>query len=432
MAVEFSEKQSAVLDMLRNTRESVLVTGVAGCGKSTIVRSWLETADLGRTMILAPTGIAALNVGGSTIHRAFGFRLDMNPDNPQISLKVRSLLYTVDTIVIDEVSMVRADLLSAMDIVLRSVKHKRDVPFGGVRLVLVGDFYQLPPVVRQEEERWLEQKHGSRAGWSFLSPAFQALSPRVFYLGQSFRQAGDGSFVSLLNGVRNLDPNVVGQINEIAKRAVFAGEEVPRLCTTRRLVTQHNEAGLRRLGQPAMVIDPTFSGDTSKIPKDEQEPIVLAEGARVMLTRNGAGYVNGSLGTLVDFEATATLWDGAIVPAIEVKLDKGYNVVVPRETTEIFGYEPSEDHEKLVKVVLASISQYPLALAYGWTIHKSQGQTLEKAVVDLGRGAFAHGQTYVALSRLTSAEGLYLSQPLTRSDLLLDPDVVEFCKAHTF
>ncbi len=428
---DFSDKQRAVLDVLSNTRESVLVTGVAGCGKSTIIREWLGNTSTARTMLLAPTGIAALNVGGSTIHRAFGFMPGMNADNPRITLKVKSLLYTTETIVVDEVSMVRADLLHSMDVVMRSVKHKLDVPFGGVRMVFVGDFYQLPPVVRQEEERYMEQKHGSRAGWMFLSPVFKKLNPRVFYLAQSFRQAGDGSFTDLLNQVRNLDPNSVNAVNEIAKRAVHAGEEIPRLCSTKKLVAQHNYAGLQRLGKPAYVLEPKLDGDLSKIPADAKESTTLAEGARVMITSNGAGYVNGSLGTLLSFEATAETWQGAIVSAIAVRLDAGYDVTVPQHLTEVFGYEVSDDNENLEKVVIASVTQYPLMLAYGYTIHKSQGQTLDRAVIDLGRGAFAHGQTYVALSRLRSADGLYLSQPLTRSDLLLDPDVVEFCKSHT-
>ena len=433
---DFSEKQQAVLTALRDSQRSALVTGVAGCGKSTIIREWMQGSDLGRTMLLAPTGIAALNVGGSTIHRAFGFMPNMDTDDPRITLKTKSLLYTVDTIVIDEVSMVRADLFGAMDIVLRSVKRQLDVPFGGVRMVLVGDFYQLPPVVQQEEERWMEQEHGSRAGWVFFSPRFEALDPQVFYLGQSFRQAGDGSFTALLNGIRKLDTSVVASINEIAKRPEFAGEEVPRLCSTKKLVSTHNDAGLRRLsalGKQVVSIEPTFTGDQTKIPREAAETLILAEGARVMITRNGAGYVNGSLGTLTSFDATAETWDGTTVAAIEVMLDKGYAVTVPREVTEVYGYEPDPEaaNKKVRKTVLATVSQYPLLLAYAWTIHKSQGQTLEKACIDLGRGAFAHGQTYVALSRLTSADGLYLAQPITRSDLLIDPDVVRFCESHT-
>jgi ATP-dependent exoDNAse (exonuclease V) alpha subunit len=187
---------------------------------------------------------------------------------------------------------------------------------------------------------------------------------------------------------------------------------------------------LRKLGVPSVVIEPQLSGDVSKIPRDAQEPIVLAEGARVMITRNGAGYVNGSLGTLRSFDATAETWDGKTVTAIQVELDTGAVVYVPRDEADVIGYEVDPKTSKPVKVVLATVSQYPLSLGYAWTIHKSQGQTLAQACIDLGSGAFAHGQTYVALSRLTSSEGLYLAQPLSRSDLLLDPDVVDYFKQY--
>jgi ATP-dependent exoDNAse (exonuclease V) alpha subunit len=355
----------------------------------------------------------------------------MDSDDPRISLKTKSLLRFVDTIVIDEVSMVRADLLGAMDIVLRSIKRKLDVPFGGVRMIMVGDFYQLPPVVPQEEERWLEQKHGSRAGWCFYAPCFKELSPKVFYLAESFRSQGDARYTDLLNAVRRLDPNVVGSLNELAQAGRLAGDDVPRLCARKADVVRKNEAGLRSLGVPGVWVHPVLGGDVSKIPRESQDPIVLAEGARVMILRNGAGYANGSLGTLTSFEETATRWDGAQVPAMGVRVDgrngaEGPLVTVPRDTSEIIGYEPDPETGKPHKVVVASVEQVPLALGYAWTIHKSQGQTLEKACIDLGRGAFAHGQTYVALSRLTTSAGLYLEQPLSKSDLLLDPDVVEY------
>lgn len=276
----------------------------------------------------------------------------------------------------------------------------------------------------------MEQNHGSRAGWCFYAPCFRGLEPTVFYLGESFRSRGDSRYTDILNGVRNLDPCSVDAINEIARPWTQAGDEVPRLCARKADVAQRNEAGLRKLGAQVFRIDPVLSGDIQKIPREEQEPIYLAEGARVMCTRNGAGYVNGSLGSITSLDAQATTWDGRIVAAIEVKLDNGNRVCVPRDEKEVIGYDIEQSgtkrDSKPIKVVLASVQQYSVSLAYAWTIHKSQGQTLERACVDLGRGAFAHGQTYVALSRLTSAAGLYLSAPLSKSDLLLDPDVVSY------
>lgn len=420
---DFSQAQQQVIDTLLGTDDSVLVTGVAGCGKSTVLRHWRSRAT-DRALVLAPTGVAALNVGGSTIHRAFGFRPNMDVSDPRITLKVKSLLHTIDTIVIDEVSMLRADLLHAMDVVLRSVKRS-EAPFGGVRMVMVGDFWQLPPVVRSEEERDMEENHGSRYGWVFFAPAFQKLEPKIFFLRQSFRQQG-GAFTDVLNRVRHGDPAVAKAINAMAGNAAAAGDKAPRLCARKNDVARYNADGLRALGSPVITIPPDITGDRNKIPRDAQEPVVLAEGARVMITRNGNGYVNGSVGTLVDFDAEAELWDGTIVPAIEVKLDSGVRVVVPREEQEVIGYTVDPKTKKPVKEVLASVRQYPLNLGYAWTIHKSQGQTLDAALIDLGRGAFAHGQTYVALSRLRTGAGLYLAGPLQHTDLLIDPDVPAF------
>lgn len=429
--IAFSSQQQEILDFLRDSRRSLMITGVAGCGKSTIVRQWLKEPHPG-TIVVAPTGVAALNVGGSTIHRVFGFHPNMNMEDPRISIQAKSLLYTVDTIVIDEISMVRADLLGAMDLVLRSIKRRRE-PFGGVRLVMVGDFWQLPPVVREEEERWMEKKHGSRAGWVFFAPCFEDLNPKVFFLEESFRQAGDAHFVQILNDVRNGRPEVLGALNELGRPPEHRsppgsplGFEVPRLCARRADVARYNTMGLQTLSGPSVVLEPTFTGDVAKIPRDAKESLVLAEGARVMITRNGSGYVNGSLGTLTTFDAWAETYEGETVQAIGVRLDNGTRVAVPRDEKEVIGYEVDPDTSQPHKVVIASVGQYPLMLGYSWTIHKSQGQTLDDAVIDLGRGAFAHGQTYVAVSRLRSSQGLYLASPLSRSDLLIDPDVPHF------
>jgi ATP-dependent DNA helicase PIF1 len=424
----FDEEQGAAYDALVNTDESILLTGVAGCGKSTIIRKFLETrGDRGNIMVCAPTGVAALNIGGATIHRAFGLTPRTDLENPGVSLKVKSTLYWVDTIVIDEASMVRADLLNALNIIMKRVKHSSE-PFGGVRMIFVGDFYQLPPVVKREEEDYLEQRHGSRTGWMFFAPCFKALSPRVFFLNKSYRQAEDGSFTSLLNRVRNVDLSVVAELNAIARPANTAGEAVPRLCARKKSVDHYNGIGLQQNGVQPTAVYPLMRGDVNKIPFEEQSALWLAEGARVMCTRNGNGYVNGSLGTLTSFNGEATLWNGEVVPAMIVRLDKGYDVAVPRETKEILGYEADNDG-KLHKVVIADVSQLPLQLGYGWTIHKSQGQTLDAAVIDLGGGAFAHGQTYVGLSRVTSAAGLYLQGQLRADDLLLDTDVLHYFRS---
>jgi ATP-dependent exoDNAse (exonuclease V) alpha subunit len=444
----FSPKQKAALDVLLNTRDNVLLTGVAGCGKSTIIREFLRQMALRKAetgtgrlpVVCAPTGIAALNVGGTTIHKLFGLGIDFDVTRPKLSNRALGILGYIDTIIIDEISMVRSDLFHMMDIALKRA-NSNTRPFGGTRIIMVGDPYQLPPVVKRQEAQFLETNYGTAAGWCFLSPQFETLNPRVFYLQDSFRQA-DTTFVDLLNRVRDKDLSAVSALNAIARSHELAPETVPWLCSYKADMDVRNYKMLRALDEQIGTIRPDLEGDTSSAPKEILEPVELAIGARVMITKNAQGwegappeYVNGSLGWVEDFSATAYVWkkddDGnwAKSPkdAIGVRLDSGVVVNVPAFEYELTKLEPNSKTAELEKVRVGAVRQYPLTLAWAITIHKAQGMGFDAAVVNLGeRGAFAHGQAYVALSRLKSAQGLYLRHPLMKRDLQCDANVPKF------
>lgn len=455
----FSNAQQAVFDVLVGTKENVLLTGIAGCGKSTVIRAFIRheaerveelrvKAAMGsiklspEPIIVAPTGIAALNVGGSTIHRMFGIRPDFDITKPIFNRKQLAILAYAHCIIVDEVSMVRADLFHMMDLCLQEANGNRR-PFGGTRMILVGDPYQLPPVVTSAAERkYLAATYGSEAGWFFLAPQFHALEPRVFYLQESFRQT-EGSFISLLNRVRDNDKSVVPELNAVAKDYEQAPDTAPWVCSYKNDAEIRNYKMLRELGTEIAEIPPDLSGDTSTAPKELLASVELAIGARVMITRNASAvhpvkpeYVNGSLGWVRNFEAKAYVWEpnpaepGRWIEkerdAIRIELDDGRFVNVPAFEWEIIKTAP-DAKGVLVKTRVGSVTQYPLALAWAITVHKAQGQGFPEAVIHLGeKGAFAHGQAYVALSRLTSAEGLYLRAPLQKGDLRLDKEVPAF------
>jgi ATP-dependent exoDNAse (exonuclease V) alpha subunit len=445
--MDFSPAQNTALAFLTDDTRSCLISGVAGSGKSTIVRAyqaWRVEQDLPEVPTVAPTGIAALNVGGSTIHRLFGLRpqTDTSAMRVRLEQRVSDRLRGLDALIVDEVSMVRADLFSYMDKALRFAKGN-DEPFGGVRMIFVGDYWQLPPVVQRIEQDMMLDRFGSKAGWNFLCPAFTALAPKVFFLAQSFRQGRDAQFAALLNGVRDNESGACKLVNRAARKGHEAPATAPVLCSTNRAADDRNRQGLAAVDGEERTLEAVVSGDEAKIPQEARAPITLRQGCRVMITRNksiqqveGDDYVNGSVGTLTDFDSSCTVREGqemVVKAALEVQLDGGGTAYVPMVTDEVIEYVAAKDEDDrpiVEKKEVASVTRYPVKLGYAWTIHKSQGQTLEAAVIDLGRGAFAHGMTYVALSRVTTAEGLFLAGPVKPRDLKLDPAVPRFFEAH--
>ena len=419
--VALSSQQSEVLERIENSSDHVFITGRAGTGKTTLLQAFVEnTAKV--VAVSAPTGVAALAVGGQTIHSLLRLPLGIIGSRelgfiPKESLAV---LANLDALVIDEVSMVSADVLDALDKRLRQAKRKRNTPFGGIQLIMFGDPYQLAPVVSGQAEKAYYQDH-YRSPWFFDAKVWRETEMSVQELDTIHRQA-DSEFRAVLNALREgrMEAEMGRMLNEQGLRQPEEPELIT-LATTNQAVTRINSAALEGLPGKAKIAHADIEGDfgsTAAYPADDE--LVLKPGAKVMFLRNdtqgtdGPRFVNGTLGTVVK------ITDSVIVDV------EGESILVEPVTWEKVKYDYSPTTKVLSQDVVAEFTQFPLRLAWAVTIHKAQGKTLDAAVIDLGSRAFAPGQTYVAFSRLTSLEGLYLKRPLSPADIIVDEHVVRF------
>nr|WP_276548828.1 exonuclease domain-containing protein [Brachybacterium muris] len=408
----------------------LFLTGKAGTGKSTLIRHYLEQTDRS-TITVAPTGIAALNVDGYTIHRLFSFPLGVTEEHVRGGSyypgRFAKALKELDTLIVDEASMVRADLFDALSAALELYGPRPGSPFGGVQLVLVGDLYQLPPVVTDHEAGWIEERYGTP--FFFSARSFDEDTFPVAELSTVFRQQGDDRLVDLLNAVREgaLLEEARAELNRRTDPDFEPGldEFWLTLATTNRIVGARNRQMLERLPGPVQSFTAQISGDTDGFEKPTEETLRIAVGAQVMLLNNDPldRWVNGTLGRITAIGADS---DG---PVVTVLLRDGRTEQVREHTWEIT--RPSVEGGALVHQVIGTFTQLPMKLAWAITIHKSQGQTLDRVVVDLTGGTFANGQLYVALSRCTSLAGLVLRREVLPRDLKTDQRVRRYLASGT-
>ena len=414
-STELAPEQQAVFDTIETTREHIFVTGRAGTGKSTLL-NYLAGHSSKQVVVCAPTGVAALNVGGQTVHSLFRLPIGVIADHPiRHTADVRKLLSTIETLVIDEVSMVNADLLDAIDRALRQARQKPYEAFGGVQVVLFGDPYQLAPVPGDADERayFVDQY---RSMWFFDAKVWNDTDLRIYELGTIHRQREE-EFRFMLNAVRH------GMVTaEIAERLNDVGARTPPETGTITLATRNdsvnsiNAKALARLPGRTLTAKAEITGEFSGRAYPADEALELKVGAQVMFLRNDSDqrWVNGSIGRVT--RVTTTVF---------VEIDGEEHEVQPA-IWERFRYSYSAVTKELKRDIVAEFQQFPLRLAWAVTIHKSQGKTYDSAIVDLGQRSFAPGQTYVALSRITALDGLYLSRSLRPNDIIVDDDVRRF------
>jgi ATP-dependent exoDNAse (exonuclease V) alpha subunit len=413
--VTLSAEQQAVFERIETTRDHIFVTGRAGTGKSTLLNhlSWHTSKQV---VICAPTGVAALNVGGQTIHSLFRLPIGVIADHEiEQSRELRKLLGTIDTIVIDEVSMVNADLLDAVDRSLRQARQRPHEAFGGAQVVLFGDPYQLAPVPGDADERaYFEDQY--RSMWFFDAKVWGEADLTIYELSVIHRQH-EAEFKYLLNAVRHgrVTAEIAKRLNDTGARPAPADGAIT-LATTNSTVTRINAAELAKLPGRALTARAEVSGEFGGRSYPADEALELKVGAQVMFLRNDSDqrWVNGSIGTVTKIDST--VW---------VEVDGETHQVQPA-VWEKYRYSYSPATKALKKDIVAEFTQFPLRLAWAVTIHKSQGKTYERAIVDLGQRSFAPGQTYVALSRISELEGLYLTRPLRPSDIIVDENVLRF------
>jgi ATP-dependent DNA helicase PIF1 len=438
--VNLSTEQQNLFDYIEGSENNIFVTGRAGTGKSTLL-SYLIDNTKKKFAVCAPTGVAALNVGGVTIHSLFGFPfgiLGTEDIGRHLNRRTREVLAAIDMLVIDEVSMVNADLMDTMSRAMGIARGKRKLPFGGAQVVMFGDPYQLAPVPGNNEERaYMAENYQSN--WFFDAHVWREDSLERYELSEIFRQH-DEHFKTILNAIRDgsCTQEMLDYINTCGNRFP-PHDDVIRLATINESVNSVNRSRMARIESPAKRFDAVFSAADEKafgrtLPA---EPVVeLKVGAQVMFIKNDDSstkkgptgpikrWVNGTIGRVLELPSSG----GVIVEVDGERLEVGRSTweKVRYEIDEQFDEETGKVKEVLIAVPLAEFQQIPLRLAWAVTVHKSQGQTYDEVVIDMGRGAFSPGQTYVALSRVRSLEGLYLTRAIKMSDVMVDQDVLRF------
>ena len=420
--MSFDKVHDEIIDLLSEDADQqfIFLTGAAGTGKTTLLERVKNQLSL-KKMVVAPTGIAALNIGGTTINSAFRIGFDTIPViTKSKDPRFVKLLRNLELLIIDEVSMVRAPMLDAISQSLQ-IHRNSEEPFGGVHVLACGDLFQLPPIIKESEERIIYEKYDSV--YFFDSHSFKEMKAINFFeLTESFRQEEDQKFCELLNNIRigkDLEPTI-SQINSNCFDPTLESDFYMTLTSRKKRAEELNEYKLGHIEGQEEVIKSNESGDLNENDLPAPRELKIKVGANVMFIKNDpeGRWVNGTLGTVSECLDKKK-------KHIKVKINNKTHKVEREEWNKVrFTYD--EDSDEVLEEVISSFKQFPIKLGWAVTIHKSQGLTLESCSVDLGSGAFATGQAYVALSRCKNLNSLHLQRELKVSDALVDPDIIDF------
>lgn len=419
-----------LFDQIENSDKSYFISGKAGTGKSTFIHYFARNTKK-RILLTAFTGIAAINVGGETLHSFFLFPLKpLMPGDEEIKIfhrnsPKRKVIQNLDVLVIDEVSMLRSDILEAIDHSLRMNGGDPSKVFGGKQILFVGDIFQLPPVLNQRNEAEAALfKEKFRSHYFFDSLAFKELKPTYFEFGKVHRQKEDQRFVQLLEKVRRCeeDPFMLEEINDRYNPAVTDDmADFTILLTAHNYVADHeNSRKLKALPYRSYLFQAKTEGNFSMERFPTSPVLELKKNAQIIFVKNDLSgdrrWVNGTIG-IIDFISD---------DHIEVRLQEGKTYKIERETWENRRYSYDRQKRQIVSELVGTFTQFPIKLAWAITIHKSQGLSFDNVIIDLGRGAFVNGQAYTALSRCRRLSGITLRRRLSFSDLILDERIVDF------
>ncbi len=429
-SIDLNREFKQALELMENSGKSVFITGRAGTGKSTLLTYFCKTTKK-KVVVLAPTGVAALNVKGQTIHSFFKFRPNITMERVR---KIRSsdegknIYQKLDALVIDEISMVRADLLDCVDKFLRLNGPKDNKPFGGIQMIFIGDLYQLSPVVTGSDKEIFNTLY--KTPYFYSAHVFDSFEMEFIELQKVYRQH-DEKFINLLNSVRNNSITEEG-LALLKQRYNPQFEPSPGdfyvyLTTTNAMAETINVARLAKLDSPLFTFTGEIEGEFGKENLPTAIDLQIKTGAQIMMLNNDVEgrWVNGSIG-----EIKGLIINDKGEDVIIADLGDGSTVEITPFTWEI--YRSFVDNGQLESEVIGTFTQYPLMLAWAVTIHKSQGKTFDNVIIDIGKGTFAHGQTYVALSRCTSLEGIVLVKPLLKKHIWTDFKVVDFLTKYQY
>ena len=420
--------------LINYTHQSVFLTGKAGTGKSTFLK-YIRDNIKKKYVVLAPTGIAAVNVGGVTMHSFFRIPLKpLLPDDTDFAVKrlrermkypkdLRKLIKELELIIIDEISMVRADVIDFIDKILRVYSSNMREPFGGKQLLLVGDIFQLEPVVTSDMREVLRTHYQN--SYFFSANAFSQIEIVPIELKKIYRQ-NDSQFISMLDRIRMgrpLQEDVLKLNQRVFERDSASTSDdkmVMTLATRRDMVDTINENRLKELSSKEMTYTGQITGDFPENSLPTTMELTIKVGAQVVFIKNDREkrWVNGSIGKIVKAKKNS----------IEIELESGAKYAVEKAVWENIVYKYDEKTNRVIENVIGTFEQYPIKLAWALTVHKSQGLTFNNVVIDIGRGAFSSGQTYVALSRCRSFEGMQLRSTVSERDIFVNPSIIEFSR----
>lgn len=422
--IEINENFKRAIELVENSNKNLFVTGKAGTGKSTFL-SFLRENTKKEIAVLAPTGVAAVNIKGQTVHSFFNFKPDITPHKvKELKPKNPQLYKKVDTIIIDEISMLRADLLDCIDIFLRLHGRKKNKPFGGIQMLFIGDLYQLPPVVTYKERDIFKEFY--KTPYFFDAEVFNKCEFEFLEFEKVYRQQ-DADFLNILNAIRN---NTVTDedLNKLNKRVM--PDFVPQdeefyiyLTTTNKMAEKINSEKLSKIKGKDFKYYSFIDGQFNESELPTMQELTIKIDSQIMLLNNDSKgrWINGDIGRVIEIEKRKTEPD-----IVFVELTNGSIVEITPFTWEMYEFKYDSKRKKILSEVVGQFTQYPLKLAWAITIHKSQGLTFDRVIIDLGRGTFSHGQLYVALSRCKSLDGLILKKPVTQKHILLDRRIVKF------
>ena len=424
--IDINPKFKACLQFIKKKKGHLFITGEAGAGKSTLLQH--IQSENPNFVFLATTGIAAIHIKGQTIHRFFNFPVHVTTDKiiqKEIVPKQKRIYQKLTTLIIDEVSMLRADLLDCIDVFLKKYRKEPLKAFGGVNLIFVGDLYQLPPVVTEEEKEIFVNYYTSP--YFFSAKVFNNIKLNTIELQKNYRQK-DNHFIQLLNAIRRnqFTENDLKQLNSRYQKPDLNDDFLLHLTTTNQKAQDINLSQLDKIDNPLITATAEIIGEFKEKDYPTDEHFKFKLNSQIMLLTNEASgkWFNGSMGKIIEFKQ-----DEQLQHYLKIQLENQTIISVYPYTWEVYKFALQK--KKIVSEPVGSFTQFPVKLAWAITIHKSQGKTFDQIVIDTDNKVFAHGQIYVGLSRCRELSGIYLQQLIQARDVKVDPAIQYFFKPKT-